>query len=160
MLSHFSRVQLLVTPWTVAPQTSLSLGFSRQGYRSGLPCLPPGDLPNPGIEPTSLLSPALAGRFFTASATWEAHSCSTAYQCHQVKTQRLSWSHFCVRGRHYLRWKQPVFCVCVCERERQRRIENGSWLGKGVAGIHMESLKDNSCFQTAFGLCSVKMALS
>ena len=160
MLSHFSRVQLLVTPWTVAHQTPLSLGFSRQGYWSGLPCLPPGDLPNPGTEPTSLLSPALAGRFFTTSATWEGHSCSTAYQCNQVKTQRLSWSHFCVWGRHYLRWKQPVFCVFVCVRERQRRIENGSWLGKDVAGIHMESLKDNSCFQTAFGLCSVKIALS
>ena len=49
------------------------MGFSRQEYWSGLPCPPPGDLPDPGIEPVCLTSPALAGRFFTTSATyWEA----------------------------------------------------------------------------------------
>ena len=50
----------------------LSMGFSRQEYWSGLPCPPPGDLPDPEIEPVSLMSPALAGGFFTTSATWEA----------------------------------------------------------------------------------------
>ena len=45
--------------------------FSRQEYWSGLPFPIPGDLPDPGIEPTSLVSPALAGGFFTMSATWE-----------------------------------------------------------------------------------------
>ena len=45
------------------------MGFSRQEYWSGLPCPPPGDLPDPGIEPTTTTSPALAGRFFTTSAT-------------------------------------------------------------------------------------------
>ena len=49
------------------------MGFSRQGHWSGLPAPPPGDLPDPGIEPVSLMSPALAGGFFTTSATWEAH---------------------------------------------------------------------------------------
>ena len=48
-----SRVQLLVTPWTVAHQALLSMGFSGQGYWSGLPCSPPGDSPNPGTEPRS-----------------------------------------------------------------------------------------------------------
>ena len=48
------------------------MGFSRQEQRSGLPCPPPGDLPDSGIEPMSLMSPALAGRFFTTSTTWEA----------------------------------------------------------------------------------------
>jgi len=48
------------------------MGFLRQGYWSGLPCPPPGGLLDPGIEPASLMSPALAGRFFTTSATWEA----------------------------------------------------------------------------------------
>ena len=47
------------------------MGFSRQGYCNGLPCPPPRDLPDPGIEPMSLTSPALAGRSFTISATWE-----------------------------------------------------------------------------------------
>ena len=46
------------------------MGFSRQEYWSGLPFPSPGDLPDPGIEPTSLLSPALAGGFFTTSAAW------------------------------------------------------------------------------------------
>ena len=56
MLSH---VQLFVTLWTVACRSPLSLEFSGQEYRSGLPFLPPGDLPNPGIKPMSLASPAL-----------------------------------------------------------------------------------------------------
>ena len=48
------------------------MGFPRQEYWSGLPFPSPGDLPDPEIEPMSLMSPALAGRFFTASATWKA----------------------------------------------------------------------------------------
>ena len=59
MLSHFSCVQLFVTPWTVACQAPLSMGFFRQEYGSGLPC-PLLDLPDPGIEPSSLYSLALA----------------------------------------------------------------------------------------------------
>ena len=66
-------VQLFVTLWTIAHQTPLSMGFSRREYWSGLLCPPPGALPHPGIEPASLLSPALAGRFFTIRVTWEAH---------------------------------------------------------------------------------------
>ena len=53
----------------IAQQASLSVGFSRQEYWTGLPCPPPGDLPDPGIEPASLMSPALAGGFFTTSTT-------------------------------------------------------------------------------------------
>ena len=59
------------TQWTVAHQAPLSMGFSRQEYWSGLPCPPPGDLPDPGIEPSSLMPPALTGGFFTTSTTWE-----------------------------------------------------------------------------------------
>ena len=47
------------------------MGFSRQDYSSGLPCPPPGDLPNPGMKPVSLMSPALTGGFFTTSTTWK-----------------------------------------------------------------------------------------
>ena len=53
VLSHFSRVQLFVTPWTVAHQAPLSMGFPRQEYWSGLPFSSPGDLPDPGIKPGS-----------------------------------------------------------------------------------------------------------
>ena len=63
MLSCFSHVQLFVTPWTVAHQAPLSVGFSRQEHWSGLPCPPPGDLPNLRIEPASAF-PALQVGFF------------------------------------------------------------------------------------------------
>ena len=65
--------QLLVTLGTVACQALLSMGFSRQECWSGLPRPPPGDLPDTGIKPVCRMSPALAGGFFTTSATWEAH---------------------------------------------------------------------------------------
>ena len=71
ILSHFNRVRLCVTLWTVA-QAPLSMGFSRQKYCSGLACSPPGDLPDSGIEPVSLMSPTLADRFFNTSATCKA----------------------------------------------------------------------------------------
>ena len=56
---------LFVMLWTVLCQAPLYMGFSRQEYWNGLPCLPPGDLLHPGIEPVSPMSPALADRFFT-----------------------------------------------------------------------------------------------
>ena len=62
LLSHFSRVLLFATPWTVAHQALLSMGFSRQEYWSGLPCPPPGNLSDSGIEPAS---PGLAGGLLT-----------------------------------------------------------------------------------------------
>ena len=66
---HFSCVQLFATLWTLAHQAPLSMEFSRQGYWSGLPCPPTGDLPCPGIEPMYLMSPALAGGFLTTNTT-------------------------------------------------------------------------------------------
>ena len=62
VLSHFSHSNS-ATRWTVAPQALLSLGFSRQEYWSELPSPPPGDLPQPGTEPVSLMPSALAGGF-------------------------------------------------------------------------------------------------
>ena len=67
-----NHVSPFVTPWTVVLQAPLSMGFSRQEYWSGLPCLPPGDRPDSGTGPMSLMSPALGGRLFTTSTTWEA----------------------------------------------------------------------------------------
>ena len=71
MPSRFSRVRLCVTLWTVAHQAPSSMGSSKKKME-WLPHSPPGDLPDPGIEPASLMSPALAGGFFTTSANWEA----------------------------------------------------------------------------------------
>ena len=76
LLSH---VRLFAIPWTVVYQASLSMGFSRQEYWNGLPLPSPGDLPDPGIEPSSLMSPALAGRFFTISTTWEGQRTSAIH---------------------------------------------------------------------------------
>ena len=73
-----SRVRLFLTPWTVACQAPLSMEFSRQEYRSGQPFSTPGNLPDPGIEPVSLVSSALAGGFFT---TIHHFSEEKLYQC-------------------------------------------------------------------------------
>ena len=70
--SCFGFVQLFVTSWTVTFQAPLSTGFSRQEHWSGLPFLSPGDLPDPGIEPTF---PALAGRLFTTQPPGKPRIC-------------------------------------------------------------------------------------
>ena len=66
-------VQLFMTPWTATHQAPLSMGFSRQEYLSGLPCPPSGDLPDPRIELSFLISPVLTGRFFTTTAAWKPY---------------------------------------------------------------------------------------
>ena len=77
-----SNVQLFATPWTLAHQAPVSIGFSQQEYWSGFPFPPPGDLPHPGTEP---MSPALAGRLFTTEPPgiilfqvrcWNWHLCN------------------------------------------------------------------------------------
>ena len=83
MQGCFSCIRLFVTLGTVDPRAPLSMGFSREEYQSGLPSPLPGDLPDPGIE--SLMSPALAGRFFTTSAIWEAQEKS------QNKSKKWQW---------------------------------------------------------------------
>ena len=72
-LSRFSRVWLCATLWSVAHRAPLSVRFSRQEYQNGLPCLPPG------MEPTFLMHPALAGSFFTTSATWFTTRLTTGF---------------------------------------------------------------------------------
>ena len=69
LLSH---VRLFTSPWTIAHQAPLSMGFSRQEYRSGLLFPTSGDPADPGIEPVSLVSLVLAGGFFINCTTWEA----------------------------------------------------------------------------------------
>ena len=72
LLSRFSHVRLFAIPGTVTCQAPLSVGFSRREYWRGLPGPPSGALLNPGMESESLKSPAVAGKFFTTGATWEA----------------------------------------------------------------------------------------
>ena len=69
MLSHFNHVWLFATLWTIASQAPRFMGFCRQEYWSGLPCRPPGDLPDPKIKSASLTSSTLADGFFTTSVT-------------------------------------------------------------------------------------------
>ena len=76
VLSHFSCVWLFATPWMVICQAPLSMGFPRQGYWSGLPFPPPGDLPDPGIEP---MSPALSGGFFTTEPPRKTLGCGRVF---------------------------------------------------------------------------------
>ena len=72
LLSCLSHIRVVATAWTVAHQAPLSMRFSSQDYWTGLPCPPPGDLPHPGIEPMSLISPALSSSLFPTSTTWKA----------------------------------------------------------------------------------------
>ena len=97
VLSHFSCVWLFASLWTVAYRAPLSIGFSRREYWSGLPSPTPGDLPDPGIEPTTLPS-ALASRFFTTRVTGShilTHVRHTVHgSCKELAmTERLSLSH-------------------------------------------------------------------
>ena len=65
MFSHFNHIRFFVTPWIVACQATLSMEFPRQEHWSELPCLPPGDLPDPGIKPAA---PVLASRWISLPA--------------------------------------------------------------------------------------------
>ena len=91
MLSH-SSVQLFMAPCNKALQAPLCMGFSRQDYWSTLPFPAPGDLTDPGIELRSPLSSALAGRFFTTSATWEAHGVPKEKWKSKAETSLQVWA--------------------------------------------------------------------
>ena len=85
-----------------AHQAPLSMVFSRQECWSKLPCPPPGDRPNPGKEPMSFRSPALAGMFFTTSTIWEAHMytlpthCKCETYCSAVSAAK-KWHHYIIK---------------------------------------------------------------
>ena len=87
VLSCFNHVWLFATLWIVVSQAPLSMGFSRWQYLSGLTCPPSWDLPNPGTEPVSLMSPALVGRFFTTSA----HQVAKLLNGRLKHKSRLNW---------------------------------------------------------------------
>ena len=90
MLSCFSCVWLFTTPWTVVLLAPQSMRCSRQEYWDGLPFPSPRDLPYPGIKTVSFMSPVMAGRFFTTSATWKAPHWSRINPCSLLNV----WSTF------------------------------------------------------------------
>ena len=90
MPSRFSPVHIFGNLWTRARQASLSIAFFRQEYLSVFPCPLPGDLPDPGIKPGLLISPVLAGGFFTTSATWgTSYTLARLHNCRGLKNKVL-----------------------------------------------------------------------
>ena len=94
----------LCAPWTIAYQVPLSMALSKQEFWHGLPFLSSGDLPDPGIEPASLVSPALAGRFFTTSAL---HYQSLIRYSHQALIKLLEALF------SFLIWHSYFFSLCI-----------------------------------------------
>ena len=123
-----SHVWLCATSWTIAHQAPLSVGFSRQEYWNGLPCPPPGDLPNPGVK--SAFS-AAAGGFFTTSITWEA-------QVRHGAMENFSWevtSH--LRTENHRKW--------ACEGWGEKQIRQGEWKYQGPgAKDHLSSSRNEN----------------
>ena len=155
MLSRFSCVWFFAAPRTVTRQAPLSMGFSKQEYWGGFPC--PGDLPNPGVEPTSLTSPASAGGFFTTSATWEAQPSSLKHlsfpseefvpltRCILVGwLMMLTWAHWANQSSSPQAWPLPVLAV-------QHVLPTGR---SGREGGSLASVVwSQSCFQFEFSAC-------
>ena len=143
VLNCFGYVWLFATLWTVAYQGPLSMGFSRQEYWSRLSCPPPGDLPNPEIEPASLMSPALAGTFFTTSATWEA----PYFMCHLLLLIMVvllmpwsKWRHSC----HFsvsMKSTESKLRNLACLQSRILGFGNFSTRGTQTAGYHIQLRK-------------------
>ena len=111
------------------------MGVSRQEYWSGVPCPTPGDLPSPGIEPVFLMSPTLAGGFFTTNATWEAHEIVTRAFSGGSAGSEWGTSGSVVKGREViLRRQHPVV-----EGVKYRPEEFGLFLS--VTALHQSFLK-------------------
>ena len=102
----------LCDPMDCSLQAPLSMGFPRQDYGRGLPCPPPGDLPKPGIEPSS---PTLAGRFFTTSITWEAHRLTVFSQIKFNLIQQTFVNHKKIHLENRVTWE-------IVETKRQLLI--------------------------------------
>ena len=114
------------------------MGFSRQEYWSGLPCPPPGDLPDSGIESTSFTSPALAGWFFTTSAIWETQKKDTkakGYEQRGLAHQRSQTGTFRVSQpskEFTLPWEQPEW---LKQADMSRFVHSGNHSGAATKGI-------------------------
>ena len=116
MLSH---VQLFVTPYTVAWQAPLSMGFPREEYWSGLPFPSPGDLPHPGIEPAS---PKLAGKLFNQCATWEVHMSVCLSVCLSLRV----CLHVCLRACSVAQLCPPLCDHMDCSQGTPKTINTNA----------------------------------
>ena len=127
----------LVTPWTLAHQIPLSMGFPREEYWSGLPFPPPRGLFNPGVEPTSLASPVLAGRFVATSATIKAnvnswriyHACAHVRHMGAEGHDTRAWSG---GAQHHLGRQagELIITINVLRIRAQVYMGNGASMGK------------------------------
>jgi len=115
MLSHFSHIRLFVTLWTGACQAPLFMGFSRQKYWNGLPCPTPWDLPDPGIEPTSLTSPALASSFFITKEAKATIWPELGSQNYHMPLQFHSWMYIQTKIKTLVQkdTRTPVYIVVL-----------------------------------------------
>ena len=107
-----SHVWLFATPWTIAYQTPLSMGFSRQEYWSGLPFPSPGNLPDLGIELASLVPPTLAGRFFTTEPPGNPSWYSLMGLSHNYNEEEENWPP-APSGWSVAFSYKPLFFLCV-----------------------------------------------
>ena len=123
-----NHVRLFVTPWAVACQAPLSLGFSRQEYRSGLPCPPPGDLPDPVIESVSPVAPELQAASVSLSYLGFPQSSVDSNLYIWVAYHQILWTSWILQGKVFLYLKPiltemtPTFLAeDVGKRELQTR---------------------------------------
>ena len=129
-----------MTPWTVACQPSLSVRFCRQEYWSGLPCPPPGNLPNLGIQPTPLLSPSLAGGFLTTSTTLEApENLTTVYF-----SSPLSFLNYPDNHAHKVTQLEPDILDCEVSGAWASVTKNKASGGDGIPAELFQILKGDA----------------
>ena len=103
MLSCFSHVPLFATQWTVTHQAPMSMGFSRQEYWNGLLFPPPGAFADPGIELMSIMSPVLAGAFFTTSHLESSYVQNIRQLIYfKINEQKKQANHFSCCAPYYL----------------------------------------------------------
>ena len=125
MCTHvFNQVRIFVTPWTVAHQAPLSMGFSRHEYWSGLPCPPAGDPPSPEMEPQSLSSPALAGGLFPTSTTCCLARKLQILELHNVSLRGFFLPFLPSINVHRPCWKQPLPTTASLKMWLEKRVRD------------------------------------
>ena len=134
MLRHVSHIWLC-NPMDCSQPGSSAMGFSRQEYRSGLPCPPPGDLPDPGIELTSLMSPALTDGFFTTRAIWEAWS----NIIHILKLCTLKYTQWKKGGKKRERGERIYILKVKLSHSKCGYTPEGAWEGRGESIVSLQS---------------------